>query len=69
MHKILTDKGLISGGIEDKDEPSQELAGVGSQSRAKSELLYEFGWKVANEKSITESMGNEIDLMRKLGQL
>ncbi|GAA6042088.1 hypothetical protein NBRC10512_007710 [Rhodotorula toruloides] len=69
MHKVLTEKGLISGGIEDKDEASQELAGVGSQSRAKSELLHEFGWKVGKEKSITESMSDEIDLMRKLGQL
>ncbi|GEM08017.1 nmrA-like domain containing protein [Rhodotorula toruloides] len=69
MHKVLTDKGLISGGIEDKEEASQELAGVGSQSRAKSELLHQFGWKVGNEKSIIESMSDEIDLMRKLGQL
>jgi hypothetical protein len=42
---------------------------TGTQSRSKSEWLHEWGWQVQPEKSIEESMPEEIDFMRQVGAI
>ncbi|GAA5979738.1 hypothetical protein JCM11641_004071 [Rhodosporidiobolus odoratus] len=52
--------------INAEEYPSTE---TGTQSRSKSELLHEWGWKVEKLESITESIAETIDHMQKIGEL
>ncbi|GAA5824450.1 hypothetical protein JCM11251_000428 [Rhodosporidiobolus azoricus] len=64
LKKELEARNLLS-----KDAPSEEIeegnteTETGTQSRSKSEWLHEWGWKVQDAPSVTESIGEELDVM------
>ncbi|BGP08980.1 hypothetical protein JCM10049v2_004834 [Rhodotorula toruloides] len=68
LDKLLKERGLIKGEMVEDPEGSTETE-TGTQSRSKAEWLHEWGWKVEPEKTIEESMAEEIDFMRKTGAI
>ncbi|GAA5992273.1 hypothetical protein JCM10908_000399 [Rhodotorula pacifica] len=68
LDKILKERNLVKEEMTEEKEGSTETE-TGTQSRSKSEWLHEWGWKVESEPSIQESMPEEIDHMREIGEL
>ncbi|GAA5906928.1 hypothetical protein JCM6882_000004 [Rhodosporidiobolus microsporus] len=58
---------LPAGGPNVEVEEGNTDTETGTQSRSKSEWLHEWGWKVQEVPSITESIGAELDVMKAEG--